>query len=78
MRATTKLQRIGCLIHAFARFFGLAHRNNAHLIAIFFPKQRLCADGTGIIRCHDAGGNSAILPDIRIHFGFYDLQLLRR
>ena len=70
MRAAAQFQRIGLPIRALARSGQAAHRHHAHFVAVFFPKQRLCANGAGVIGRHDAGIDGGVLADVFVHLRF--------
>ena len=78
MGAAAQFQRPGIAIKPLGRPQIAAHRDDAHLIPVFFTEQRLCANGARIIRGHDAGIDCPVLADIGIHIGFHLGQFLRR
>ena len=70
MGAAAEFQRIGLLVRALARTVELAHRDHAHLVAVFLAKQRLRAKTTSIVGGHDARFHRRILADEIVHLGF--------
>ena len=71
MGAAAQFQRIGGPVGPLARPGPFAHRHHPHFVAIFFAKQRLCAQCAGIIRCHQAGFHGRILAQHYINFGLH-------
>ena len=78
MGAATQFQRIGVAVVAFARSGLRSHGHNAHFVAVFFTKQRLCANRPRVIWRHDPRLNRRVLPDIGVHLRLDPLQLLQR
>ena len=78
MGATAKFQRIGVAVRPLARAVLHAHRDNAHLLAVFLAEKRLRAQGAGIVRGHDPGVDGAVLTDEGIYLGLNLRQFRRR
>ena len=73
MGAAAKLKRVRLAIASFARAIQHTHRDHPNLIAVFLAKQRLSADGTGVVGGHDTGVDGRILANESV-----DLRLYRR
>ena len=71
MGAAAQLDRIGLAISPLARASLDTHRYHAHLVAVFFAKQRLRTQRAGIIRRHDTGADGGVLADKGIHLVFH-------
>ena len=67
MGAAAKFKAIGPTVRALSGPFKRAHRDNAHLVAIFFTKQRLSPKPARVVRRHDAGIDGRVLADERVH-----------
>ena len=78
MGAAAQFQRIGVAVRALARAVLHAHRDDAHFLAVFLTKERLRAQGAGIVGGHDAGVDGAVLPDEGVHFSLNLRQFRRR
>ena len=78
MRTATKLKAVSLAVASLGRPFQHAHRYDADLIAVFLAKQRLRADGAGIVGGHDPGLDRRVLADEGVDLGLDGLQVIGR